>query len=114
MPPNPYRDEGDQLTAAAKRGKLLFEGKAGCISCHSGEFNGGTGTKAWIGTTNEGQELDIPHLLGAYDSAPYLHDGRAATLEEIFQKYNPSQRHGHANELSNEELADVLRYVREL
>lgn len=114
MPPNPYRDEGDQLTAAAKRGKLLFEGKAGCISCHSGEFNGGTGMKAWIGTTNEGQKLDVPHLLGAYDSAPYLHDGRAATLEEVFQKYNPSQRHGHANELSNEQLADVIRYVKEL
>lgn len=114
MPPNPYRDEGDRLTAAAQRGKALFEGKAGCVNCHSGEFSGGTGMKAWIGTTNEGQELDVPHLLGAYESAPYLHDGRAATLEEIFEKYNPSQRHGQAHKLSEAELADVLRYVREL
>jgi YVTN family beta-propeller protein len=114
MPPNPYRDEGDRLTAAAQRGKALFEGRAGCISCHSGEFNGGTGMKASVGTTNEGQQLDVPHLLGAYDSAPYLHDGRAVTLEEIFEKYNPSQQHGQAHKLSKTELADVLRYVREL
>jgi YVTN family beta-propeller protein len=114
MPPNPYRDEGDQLTAEAKRGKLLFEGKAGCIQCHSGELNGGTGLKASVGTTLAGQELDVPHLLGAYDSPPYLHDGRAATLEEIFQKYNPTQQHGQAHKLAPGELADLIRYVREL
>jgi len=114
MPPNPYRDEGDQLTAAAKRGKRLFEGKAGCVQCHSGEMSGGTGIKASVGTTIEGQQLDVPHLLGVYDSAPYLHDGRAKTLEEIFEKYNPEQQHGQAHKLSKEELADVLRYVREL
>jgi len=27
---------------------------------------------------------------GAYESAPYLHDGRAARLEEVFTRYNPS------------------------
>jgi DNA-binding beta-propeller fold protein YncE/mono/diheme cytochrome c family protein len=114
MPPNPYRDEGDRFSAVAKRGKQLFEGKAGCIQCHSGEMSGGTGMKAFVGTTLEGQQLDVPHLLGVYDSAPYLHDGRAATLEEIFQKYNPTQEHGRAHKLSKEELANVLRYVREL
>ena len=114
MPPNPYRDEADQLTAPAKRGKLLFEGTAGCNQCHSGEMNGGTGLKAAVGTTGEDQQLDVPHLLGVYDSAPYLHDGRASTLEEIFEKYNPTRQHGQAHKLTREELADVIRYVREL
>ena len=114
MPPNPYRDEGDRLTAAAQRGKTLFEGKAGCANCHSGEFYGGNGTNADVGTTDHEKPLDIPHLLGAYDSPPYLHDGRAATLEEVFRKYNPSQKHGKAHLLSEKELADVMRYVREL
>jgi DNA-binding beta-propeller fold protein YncE/mono/diheme cytochrome c family protein len=114
MPPNPYRTEDDRLTPAAERGKALFTGKAGCSDCHAGEYHGGTGIKAYVGTTREELPLDVPHLVGVHDSAPYLHDGRAATLEEIFEKHNPEQRHGKAHQLTRPELADLLRYVREL
>jgi mono/diheme cytochrome c family protein len=114
MPPNPYRDEGDRLSAAAQRGKTLFEGKAGCVSCHSGEMYGGTGTSAYVGTTEHEGQLDVPHLHGVYDSSPYLHDGRAVTLEEVFQKHNPGKQHGKAHLLAPGELSDLLRYVREL
>ena len=75
---------------------------------------GGTGLKGWVGTTGEGVPLDVPHLVGAYETPPYLHDARAKTLEEVFGKHNRAQRHGGAHRLSEEELADVLRYVREL
>lgn len=114
MPVNPYRGEDGQFTAEALRGKALFEGKAGCANCHSGERAGGAGLSAWIGTTAPNRSLDVPHLYGAYDSAPYLHDARAATLEEIFQRWNPQKRHGNAHLLDAAELAAVLRYVREL
>lgn len=114
MPPNPYRDEGDKLTAAALRGQALFTGKAGCGDCHAGELFGGTGIKAFVGTTRDEQALDVPHLHGAHDSAPYLHDGRSKTLEEIFERHNSAQKHGKAHLLTRPELADLLRYVREL
>lgn len=114
LPPNPYRAPDGTLTPAAKRGEALFVGKASCGRCHGGELYGGIGKKAWVGTTPEGQALDVPHLHGAYDSAPYLHDGSAATLEEVFTRYNDEQRHGDAQRLSASELADLLRYVREL
>jgi hypothetical protein len=75
---------------------------------------GGTGRKGWVGTTPEGRFLDAPHLAGAWASAPYLHDGRAPTLEAIFRQHNSSGRHGLAHELTSEELQQVLAYVREL
>jgi YVTN family beta-propeller protein len=114
MPASPYRAEDGSLTPAAARGKALFEGKAGCISCHKGDMHGGTGLKASVGTTASDAPLDVPHLAGVFDTAPYLHAGRAKTLEEIFQRHNPDHKHGKAHELSAAELADVLRYVREL
>ncbi len=114
MPPNPFREADGSHTAAGKRGQVLFEGKAGCASCHSGEMRGGTGEKAWVGSTPESLPLDVPHLAGAYDSYPYLHDGRARTLEEVFSGFNTRRKHGNAHQLSPGELADLLRYVREL
>ncbi|MFN3652852.1 MAG: beta-propeller fold lactonase family protein [Armatimonadota bacterium] len=114
LPANPYRADDDSLTPQAQRGKAIFEGKGGCSGCHSGPMHGGTGTRAWIGTTEADRDLDVPHLRGAFDSAPYLHDGRAETLESIFQRHNGEKKHGRAHELSPAELADVLRYVREL
>lgn len=114
LPPNPYRAADGSFTAAARRGRLLFDGKAGCGGCHAGEFRGGTGAKAWVGTTPEGQPLDVPHLVGAYDSPPYLHDGRAATLEEVFTRNDAAHRHGKVHRLSPQELRDLLQYVREL
>lgn len=114
LPANPYRGPDSQLTAAALRGKALFEGKAGCAACHAGPRAGGTGIAANIGTTKESQKVDVPQLVGVYDGAPYLHDGRAATLEEIFSRFNERKLHGKADRLTPDELAAVLRYVREL
>ena len=48
------------------------------------------------------------------EGAEGLADGRAATLEEIFEEYNPSRKHGSIYLLTPEEKAAVLRYVREL
>jgi YVTN family beta-propeller protein len=114
LPLNPYRTASGGLTEAGLRGKSLFDGKAECSGCHAGLKTGGTGRKAWIGTTPQGVELDVPHLTGVYDSYPYLHDGSAATLEEIFSKRNPQKLHGKADLLNEAELKDLLDYVRQL
>ena len=113
LPPNPYRALDGTLTPEGQRGKLLFEARAGCARCHAGPKAGGR-NQAWIGTTREGMALDVPHLAGVYDTDPYLHDGRAKTLEEIFQRHNAQQLHGKVQELSPGEMKDLLEYVREL
>jgi YVTN family beta-propeller protein len=114
VPPNPHRAPGGAQTAAAARGRTLFMGKAGCGECHAGPHYGGTGRRANVGTTRPDLALDVPHLVGVHDSAPYLHDGRAASLEEVFSRYNPEERHGKADRLSPEEMSDLLQFVREL
>jgi YVTN family beta-propeller protein len=114
LPPNPHRELGGGHTAAAERGRQLFAGRAGCSGCHSGPNTGGAGSSVWIGTTARGLSVDVPQLRGVYDGAPYLHDGRARTLEEIFERHNQQQLHGKMHELSEAERADLVRYVREL
>ena len=114
LPPNPHRAPGNRLSPAAERGRLLFDGQAGCGGCHAGEMRGGTGVRANVGTRPPGETLDVPHLHGVYDSAPYLHDGRAPDLESVFARFDPEGRHGNASRLSGPERADLLRYVREL
>lgn len=113
LPPNPYRNEDGSLTESAERGKTLFAGKAACATCHTGPKAGGQ-RAAWIGTTPQGVDLDVPHLVGVYDTYPYLHDGRAPTLASIFTGYNENKLHGKAHELDPAELKDLLEYVREL
>jgi YVTN family beta-propeller protein len=113
LPRNPYRMPDGSFTAAAVRGKALFEGRAQCVACHSGPRAGGT-RKAWIGTTPPGMELQVPRLDGVYDTDPYLHDGKARTLEEVFSQNNAKKLHGKADELSEAETKDLLQYVREL
>ena len=114
LPPNPYRSADGSLTPAALRGRALFMGQGGCVNCHVGNMSGGTKKRENIGTTPKEVTIDIPHLVGAYASAPYLHDGRALTLEEIFTKYNPEHLHGSADSLTPAQLKDLLEYVKEL
>lgn len=113
LPPNPFRTPEGLLTEAGKRGEKLFEGEAACVSCHLGDMRGGTKKREWVGTTIPGLKLDVPHLVGTYESAPYLHDGRAATLEEVFTKYNPNHTHGSAHLLTPTQFTDLIEYVRE-
>jgi len=112
LPPNPFRGSDGALTLAAVRGKDLFKGKAGCESCHSARKT--IARKAWIGTTPQGVDLQVPHLEGVYDTYPYLHNGKAETLEQVFSEHNEKKLHGKAHELTDTEMKDLLEYVREL
>lgn len=114
LPPSPFRTGDGKLTESAERGRALFDGKAGCTTCHAGPNAGGTGLSAWIGTTPAGMKVDVPQLRGVYDGAPYLHDGRAASLEDVFSRFNAERLHGKADLLGEAERADLLRYLREL
>ncbi len=114
QPTSPWRQPDGRLTAQGERGRRLFTGKAGCAGCHAGELAGGTGAKASVGTTQWGLALDVPHLAGVHDSSPYLHDGRAGSLEEIFRRHDPEGRHGRARDLGRGEYQDLMRYLREL
>ena len=64
------------------------------------------GTKRSI--DNDGR-FDTPQLANVALTAPYLHDGSAGTLEEIWTVYNPEDKHGRTNDLTKDELIEYLR-----
>jgi hypothetical protein len=58
--------------------------------------------------------IDTPSLIGLRRSDPYLRDGRAKTIEEIFTKYNREDKHGRTSHLNEQQimaLAEFLRYL---
>ena len=58
--------------------------------------------------------FDTPHLLGVGGTAPYLHDGRAQSLEEIWTLYNPDDRHGVTSDMNKIQLNDLVEYLKTL
>ena len=105
-----------QFAEAARRGKRLFEGKADCGTCHPGPYF--TDKKQHdVGTSspNDGHaRYDTPSLVEAYRTAPYFHDGRAATIGQVMADQNPKQLHGNLKELTSQEREDLIAYVLSL
>jgi len=114
-PPRPL-PQAQKDRPARERGRALFDGKAGCARCHHAPtFQDGLTHD--VGTATEqdpARQLDTPSLRGVARTAPYLHDGRAATLEEIFTHHNAARRHGYAHRLSEGELRDLVAYLKSL
>lgn len=124
-PPNLHSLPGGQLTEAQKRGKLIYERtmtndnreipvKDRCITCHSGP-NYSNLEMADVGTIKDNDSptlFDAPNLNNVYESAPYLHDGSAATLEEIWTKFNDHDKHGFANDMTKNQLNDMVEYMK--
>jgi cytochrome c peroxidase len=101
---------------AVERGRAIFQGKGQCATCHHRVAldDGKSHDVGTRGPTDTQDRFDTAALRGVARTAPYLHDGRAATLEEAFTKHNPKQRHGAAHTLSREELADLIAYLKSL
>ena len=64
--------------------------------------------------TDRSPVFDTAHLTGIAHSAPYLHDGSARSLEEIWTVFNPKDTHGVTNDLLKDELNDLIEYLRTL
>jgi YVTN family beta-propeller protein len=125
--PNRFRLATDHMTAAQEHGKEIFErtvDKTGkpipegnrCNFCHSGpkytnqkSFDVSTGKP-----TDRSPLVDTPQLNNVYMTAPYLHDGSAQSLEEIWTIFNPADRHGRTNDMTKDELNDLIEYLRTL
>ncbi len=100
---------------SAERGKEVFE-RAGCVRCHPGKhFTDQKMHNVGVLSANEPDgKYDTPSLIEAYRTAPYLHDGRALTIKEIFTEHNPGNRHGRTKSLSPEQLEDLVNYILSL
>jgi YVTN family beta-propeller protein len=115
--PNPYRGEEGAFTAAAERGKKVFESEtASCTSCHSGPlFSDGEIHDVGLGKPNDRYRgFNTPSLLGVYRKVELLHDGRAATLEELLTgPHNPAKVAGKGD-LTDDQRRDLIEYLKSL
>lgn len=126
-PPNRYRPLGGKLTPAQRRGKTVFERTTTndgrvipvdnrCVTCHPPPYytdrtRRDIGTKMWL---DHESDFDVPHLSNIYDSAPYLHNGISETLEEIWTEFNPYDQHGISNDMTKDQLNDLIEYLKTL
>ena len=109
---------GPPLSADAEAGRALFTGKVGCETCHSGpDFTDAAfhalepAAPAYRGLAEEsGRPEDAglfrtPSLRNVMMTAPYFHDGKAATLPEAIR------RHGLAIAFSDAEMGKVATFL---
>jgi cytochrome c peroxidase len=114
-PPNPRRQSDGSLSAAARRGEALFRGKARCARCHQGATY--TSERNYDVKLEEDNspfdDWNPPSLRGLTDRGPYLHDGRAETLEELLRApHAPEKLGGQA--LTPEERHDLIEFLKSL
>jgi cytochrome c553 len=119
----PAAPAGSYDSAAAARGQAVFADAGGCSSCHSGSTFTDANTRLHP-PTDSMAEPEFPSyasrsatkqyrtspLRGVWQHPPYLHDGSAATLEDVVRKYNDRRALG----LTEAQMADLAEYLRSL
>jgi len=116
-PPNPNR-KATGLTPAQKAGKAVYDQQ--CVGCHVAG-SGTDGKDHDVGTAGEddlaiaqiaGEQqimFNTPTLRGLHYTAPYLHDGSAATLEDVI-----SRAAGRMGTVTPEQMPDLVAYLKTL
>lgn len=102
------RDQG-ALNASVLNGMALYQ-RAGCASCHSGDAF--TDDQSW--TVRGVTDLNTPSLRGIAATAPYLHDGSAATLRDVLLQLGQTGEMGNTAGFSPTELDDLVAYLQTL
>jgi DNA-binding beta-propeller fold protein YncE len=126
-PPRWERKHNQPLTPAQARGRRLFFATQQpdgtpiprarqCQTCHrpplyTDRLMSSVGTQS---PDNPHEMFDTPHLLGIAQTAPYLHDGRARTLEEIWTTYQTNDLHGVSSYWNKHQLNDLVEFLKTL
>ncbi|MGB0413869.1 MAG: c-type cytochrome [Coraliomargarita sp.] len=112
--PSPHLVNGE-LSESALRGKRLFQTQR-CVRCHEGELYTDM-QQHMVGTTkgvDTGKPVDTPSLIELWRTAPYLHDGRAATVRDVLTAEAHAGIIERTKRLNDEELADLEAFLLSL
>jgi len=128
---------GDEtaIDASAKRGFVLFNGKAGCAECHSGwNFTDGAFYDIGVGQGDDigraklfpnspklTYAFKVPTLRDVARRAPYMHNGSEPTLEAVIDLYDRGgiDRPSRSElikplHLTDPEKADLIAFLKTL
>ncbi len=136
-----YLNNEEQLTISELNGYAIFNTEKGdCFHCHSTNMfmdnlfhNNGLDIEPFIdigrakATSNpsDNGKFKTPTLRNVEMTAPYMHDGRFATLEEVVEHYDSGGKYsttvdplmkklGVGLQLSNQEKKDLVAYLKTL
>jgi hypothetical protein len=111
LEPPSSRDTGrrGELPAEA-RGRAVFE-KYKCAACHVAPEYTSPG-RYDVGLSDEvgNHEFNPPSLRGVSSRDSFLHDGRARSLEDVFEK----EKHPRDLTLSTQEITDLVSFLKGL
>lgn len=128
LPRNPHLATNGQLTDAQARGREIFlrDRTMGgelippldrCYTCHSPQTHYTSRVSMDVGTATRDdtiQAFDVPQLEGVVRRPPYLHNGEALELEDIWTKFNPNDKHGITSDLNKAQLNDLIEFLKTL
>ena len=136
-----YSKGEEQLTASELNGFAIFNSEKGdCFHCHGTSLfmdndfhNNGLDNEPFLdiglgkitGNPNDYGKFRTPTLRNIEFSAPYMHDGRFTTLEEVIDHYNSGGKNsstidplmkkvGIGLQLTNQEKTDLIAYLKTL
>jgi DNA-binding beta-propeller fold protein YncE len=109
VPPAGPKDE------AAKRGEALFKNRA-CDACHvEPDYTSDETFLVGLEAPDDVHKgFNPPGLRGVVKRGPWLHDGRARTLEDLFQKHHRPFKLNEKPDFSPEELKDLIAFLNSL
>ncbi len=105
--------------AAAARGKAVFTGAGRCASCHTGarftddktlHAPSETGADPGYAERSTTKKYRTTPLRGLWQHAPYFHDGSAATLADVVERYNTNLKLG----LTAAQKTDLVEFLKSL
>lgn len=133
-----YAGDTTVFSQSEKNGLVIFTGKGMCNNCHIMNTlltdldikNNGLdvhpadeGLMKFTGNTGDRGKFKVPTLRNIGVSAPYMHDGRFATLAEVVDFYSSGVQQSSPNidehmpdfgsglNLTNEEKADLIAFL---
>ncbi len=126
LPPGPHQSNKGQLTDAQARGRAIFyrtrtntgaliPPQKRCYFCHSPYTHYTSRVLMNVGTATRYdtiQAFDVPQLEGVAMKPPYLHNGEAQSLEEIWTLFNPQDEHGVTSDMDKVQLNDLIEYLK--
>ena len=136
-----YLKNEEQLTISELNGYAIFNTEKGdCFHCHASQLlmdnqfhNNGLDSEPFTdlgranvtGNAYDNAKFKTPTLRNIEMSAPYMHDGRFATLEEVVEHYDSGGKYsttvdplmkklGVGLQLTNQEKIDLVSYLKTL
>ena len=125
---NPHLAADGRLTEEQARGQAMFfrdRSNSGalippmqrCYTCHSPLTHYTSRVQVNVGTETPYDTIkafDVPQLEGVAMKPPYLHNGEALEMEDIWTKFNPKDKHGMTSDMNKAQLNDLIEYLKTL